>query len=148
MVYGMENSKKFEDNSLHPSKKYWALLRKPIRESTTNMDVKLETCLGQRYIYLKCDDKDAVAVFFDYNVGDEPSNIRIIRDETDRDEVRYIIGVTLLHIRNKISMDDLRKYWGYQEFTFDVVDSSEERSKGDDFQHLIKQVETIISKQI
>ena len=140
----MENSKKLEDNSLHSSKKYWALLRKPICEITTNMDVKLESCLGQRYIYLKCDDKDAVAVFFDYNVGDVPNNIKIIRDETNRDEVRYIIGVTLLHIRNKISLDELRKDWGYQEFTFDVVDSSEERSKGDNFQGLIDEIETII----
>lgn len=147
----MENSKKLEGSFLgtsHSSKKYWALLRKPIRELTANKDVKLESYSGQRYIYLKCEDKDAVAVFFDYNVGDEPSNIKIIRDETHRDEIRYIIGFTLLHIRNKISLDELRKDWGYQEFTFEVVDSSEERSKGDDFQHLIKQVETIISKQI
>ncbi len=127
-------------------KDYWALLRKPLGENQDGEDAKIDSYSGQRYIYLKCNSKDAVAVFFDYLVGDEPTNMTVICDETNRDEFRYILGVTLLHIRNKISMNELREKWGDHDFFFEVVDSSEERSKFDNFQDLIDKIEAFISK--
>ena len=45
-----------------------------------------------------------------------------------------------------IGLNELREKWGDHDFFFEVVDSSEERSKFDNFQDLIDKIEAFISK--